>query len=264
MRHALLVIALLLSGLALGAVAGCGGGESGSTSIGTTTTTSTTPARTVAGRVYFLSKGKVWPVARQLEGPGVAASALAELFAGPDAGERQDLALTTALPAGARAPAVSISDGVATIQLGRTLDNAALAQIVYTLTQFPSVKKVALGDTVEAEKTYARTDFEEFTPAILVESPLAWQTVGSPLRVTGTANTFEATFEYELTDTDGRIVDSHFVTATSGSGTRGTFDFTTKPYTVPFSGVGSLIVFERSAKDGSRIHLVEIPLRMEK
>jgi len=82
--------------------------------------------------------------------------------------------------------------------------------------------------------------------------------------VTGTANTFEATFSYELTDTDDLIVDENFVTATSGTGTRGTFDFTTDPFTVPFDGVGSLIVFERSAKDGSRINLVEIPLRMEK
>jgi hypothetical protein len=49
------------------------------------------------------------------------------------------------------------------------------------------------------------------------------------------------------------------VTATSGTGTRGTFDFTTEPYTVPFDGVGALIVFEHSAKDGSRINLVEIP-----
>jgi germination protein M len=110
--------------------------------------------------------------------------------------------------------------------------------------------------------TLARADFEDLTPAILVESPLAFEDVTSPLRVTGTANTFEATFSYELTDTDGLIVDENFVTATSGTGTRGTFDFTTEPYTVPFDGVGALIVFERSAKDGSKINLVEIPLRM--
>jgi germination protein M len=111
-------------------------------------------------------------------------------------------------------------------------------------------------------QTLRRSDFERFTPAILVESPLAYDEVASPLRVTGTANTFEATFAYELTDTDGRIVDANFVTATSGTGTRGTFDFTTGPFTVPFDGFGALIVFENSAKDGSRINLVEIPLRM--
>ncbi|HEU5206390.1 MAG TPA: Gmad2 immunoglobulin-like domain-containing protein, partial [Gaiellaceae bacterium] len=107
-----------------------------------------------------------------------------------------------------------------------------------------------------------RADFEEQTPAILVESPLAFEDVASPLQVTGTANTFEANFEYELTDTDGKIVDESFVTATSGTGTRGTFDFTTDAFTVPFDGVGALIVFERSAEDGSRMNLLEIPLRM--
>ena len=52
------------------------------------------------------------------------------------------------------------------------------------------------------------------------------------------------------------MVDSNFVTATSGTGTRGTFDFTTKAV----DDVASLVVFERSAKDGSRINEVEIPL----
>jgi len=248
----------LLAALALLLASGCGGKEEAAPTTTPTTTTSP-PAKTVSGRVYFLDQGKVWPVARQLDAPGVGASALTTLYAGPSAGEHRDFGLTSALPPGATAPAVSISGGVATVRLERTLDNAGLAQLVYTLTQFPSVKTVEIDG-----KQHTRADFEPQTPAILVESPLAWQKVGSPLRVTGTANTFEATFEYELTDTDGKIVDSHFVTATSGSGTRGTFDFTTKPYTVSFSGVGALIVFERSAKDGSRIHLVEIPLRMEK
>ena len=132
-----------------------------------------------------------------------------------------------------------------------------MSQVVYTLTQFVTVESVDIQGN-----TLTRADFEDFTPAVLVESPLSFETVASPLRVTGTANTFEATFNYELTDTDGLIVDENFVTATSGTGTRGTFDFTTAAFTVPFDGVGSLIVFELSAKDGSRINLVEIPLRM--
>jgi hypothetical protein len=62
--------------------------------------------------------------------------------------------------------------------------------------------------------------------------------------VSGTASTYEA--------------------ATSGTGTRGTFEFRTKEYTVKFDGIGSLIVFDSSAKDGSRINLVAIPLRIKK
>jgi hypothetical protein len=76
--------------------------------------------------------------------------------------------------------------------------------------------------------------------------------------VWGTANTFEATFDYDLVDGAGKVVANHFVTATSGSGTRGTYDFTIR-FSAP-AGSGKLVVYELSAKDGSRIHQVEIPL----
>jgi hypothetical protein len=56
------------------------------------------------------------------------------------------------------------------------------------------------------------------------------------------------------------VISHHFVTATSGSGTRGTFDFTV-PFEAP-NGLGKLVVFELSAADGSRIHQVEIPLTL--
>ena len=148
---------------------------------------------------------------------------------------------------------------MASVDVSAELSQEALAQVVYTVSQFPTVKSVEIQG-----KSYTRADFEDQTPPILVESPLPFEQVTSPLRVTGTANTFEATFNYELTDTDGRIVDENFVTATSGTGTRGTFDFTTDAYSVPFDGIGALIVFERSAEDGSRINVVEIPLRMKK
>ncbi|MGH3065940.1 MAG: Gmad2 immunoglobulin-like domain-containing protein [Gaiellaceae bacterium] len=249
MKRALLTVALVLL------VAGCGGdGESSTTETGTTTA----PAETTAARVYFLREGKVWPVLRELEQTdAIAQAALDELLAGPTAQEGADVQFTTALPDDVDGVVASVEDGVATVELSVDLPDEPLAQVVYTLTQFVTVESVDIQGN-----TLTRADFEDLTPAILVESPLPFEEVASPLRVTGTANTFEATFSYELTDTDGLIVDENFVTATSGTGTRGTFDFTTKPFTVPFDGVGALIVFERSAEDGSRINLVEIPLRM--
>jgi germination protein M len=132
---------------------------------------------------------------------------------------------------------------------------ARTAELVYILSQFQPAKPVEVGG-----KRFTRADFEDLTPAILVESPLPFQAVSAPLRVTGTANTFEATFEYELLDPGGNVLARHFVTATSGSGTRGTFDFTV-PFEAP-AGLGKLVVFERSAADGSRIHQVEIPLSL--
>jgi len=200
----------------------------------------------------------VWPALREIgQTDALAQAALDELLAGPTEQEGADLQSTTAIPEDVEGVVASIEDGVAAVELSVDLPDEPLAQVVYTLTQFVTVESVDIQGN-----TLTRADFEDLTPAILVESPLAFEDVTSPLRVTGTANTFEATFSYELTDTDGLIVDENFVTATSGTGTRGTFDFTTEPYTVPFDGVGALIVFERSAKDGSRINLVEIPLQM--
>jgi hypothetical protein len=249
-KHVVAVLALALGLLA----AGCGGDDEASE----TTTTTTAPVETAEIRVYFLRDGKVWPVLREVDpAEGEASAAMAALLQGPTAQEEADLDLSTAIPEAGEEAEVSIDDGVAAVQLDAELADEGLAQVVYTLTQFPEVEEV------EVQEEFAtRADFEDQTPAILVESPLAFENVASPLRVTGTANTFEANFQYELTDTDGRNVDENFVTATSGSGTRGTFDFTTDAYTVPFDGVGALIVYESSAEDGSRINLVEIPLRM--
>jgi hypothetical protein len=44
-------------------------------------------------------------------------------------------------------------------------------------------------------------------------------------------------------------------------GTRGTFDVTAT-FEVPRPGIGAVIVFESSAKDGSPIHVVEVPVRI--
>jgi germination protein M len=160
-----------------------------------------------------------------------------------------------ALHALAEPPPTSLRNGVLTVTPNGT-SHGELAEVVYTLTQFPTVKRVEING-----KRYTRADFEDVTPAILVESPLPGETVTSPLRATGTANTFEATFEYDLVDADGKVIAHHFVTATSGSGTRGTFDFTA-PFHVDRPGPGKLVVYERSAENGARIHVSEIPLRL--
>lgn len=252
MGRALLALLLVLL------VAGCGGNDEASTTDTGTTTTTTAPAETTDVRVYFFLEGKVWPVAREVdETDAVANAALEELLAGPTDEEDVQLSFSTAVPDGVELESVTVEDGVARVELSEDVPERALAQVVYTASQFPTVSEVEVGGT-----SYTRGDFEDLTPAILVESPLYFQDVGNPVRATGTANTFEATFQYELTDTDWRIVDNGFVTATSGSGTRGTFDFKTNEYEIPFDGVGALFVFELSAKDGSRTNLREIPVRM--
>ncbi len=209
-------------------------------------------------KVYFLRDGKVAPVARAVvAGPAVARAALEELLEGPTPEEGP--AVETSIHAGVAVDSVAIADGVARVSLNEPLnDDRAYAQVVYTLTQFPTVKRVA----VDARPAVARPALEEYTPAILVESPLPGSTVEPGFEVTGTANTFEATFHYELRDVSDRVISKDFVTATSGSGTRGTFRFTV-PYETDRPQEGSLTVFEISAANGSRIKEVAIPLRLE-
>jgi germination protein M len=253
------VVSLVLAVL----VAGCGGdGDSASTTTvretvtqtGTTTTAPTEAPRALT--IYLLRNGKVVPVSRTVvTGPGVGAAALRELFKGPSADEK---GLETAIPSGTQLESLAIRGGVASVELSRPLpEEDALAQVVYTLTRFPTVRRVDVG----ADTPVGRAAFENETPAILVESPLPGEAVKPGFEVTGTANTFEATFNYELRDGTGRVLSKDFVTATSGSGTRGTFAFKV-PYELEEPTGGKLIVFELSAEDGSRINELEIPLRL--
>ena len=226
------------------------------------TTTSTTGTSTLAAptalRVYFLRDGKVAAVSRKVPATqAVATAALAALTRGPSADERL-LGFTTAVPSGGDTPPVTVANGVATLPLAANVTRSQLAQIVYTLTQFPTVHAVRssrmLGDTPPLR----RQTFEDLTPAILVESPLPGEAVTSPLEVRGSANTFEATFQLQMRNSSGVPVASRFVTATSGSGERGTYDATISfPRT---AGPLTLVAYEQSAESGKPIHVVRVPL----
>jgi Immunoglobulin-like domain of bacterial spore germination/Sporulation and spore germination len=206
-------------------------------------------------RVYFLLNGKVQPVLRTVpKTKAVAGAALNALLEGPTAQEQQ-IGLSSQVPSESSL-SVERSNGVLTVH-GDVPGGAPLAQVVYTLTQFRNAQTVEVGG-----KQYTRSSFEDFTPAILVELPLPFEHVSSPLRLAGTANTFEATFQYELKDASGKVVAKHFVTATSGSGVRGTFDVRVA-FTVSQAGAGTLTVYENSAANGKRINQVEIPLQLE-
>jgi germination protein M len=213
------------------------------TTAGTTTPTTTPLEKPMALLLYFLAPdGKLVGVSRevaQTQAPGGAA--LHELLTEPDG-------MSTKVPDNL---ALTISDGSAKVT-GASLGGAALAQVVYTLTAFPTVQSVN-GKT--------RADVEGFAPPILVEQPTTGQAVASPMHVTGNANTFEATFDYKLENAAGKVLAKNFVTATSGSGTRGTFEFTV-PFSVDAPQDGALRVFELSAEDGSVVHERVIPLRL--
>jgi hypothetical protein len=223
-----------------------------------TTTAPTTQSQTTLVRIYLLRRGKVQPVGRNVTATtAIGSAALQALAAGPSQSEQMQ-GWTSDVPAGA-VTNLRIADGIATVDLQSDLSHEALAQVVYTLTQFPTVQKVRPSRTITGTKPFTRADFEDVTPAILVESPLPGEAVTSPLEVRGTANTFEATFDLEVRNSSGVRVAWRFVTATSGSGQRGTF-----ATTISFPRTGgplTLVGYEPSAANGRPIHIVRVPLQ---
>jgi hypothetical protein len=96
-------------------------------------------------------------------------------------------------------------------------------------------------------------------PAIVVERPSPGEEVASPVRISGTADVFEATVYVRIVGEDGNELAATFTTATCGSGCRG--DFSTELFFfVERTQDGTIEVFESSAEDGSPINLVSVPV----
>ncbi|HET7516003.1 MAG TPA: GerMN domain-containing protein [Gaiella sp.] len=273
--------AAALLGALLGA--GCDGGSSTAetATVPTTPPATETDAATSSVAVYLLRDGKVSPVRRTIEStPAVARAALTQLLAGPTAGERAD-GLSSAIPTGTTLRDVSLADGVATVDLDGAFDDGGgstsmlgrVAQVVATLTRFPTIERVAFridgkpvdaigGEGVVVDPPVGRRAIEGQTPQILVESPLPGDTVRSPIRLRGTANVYEATVSIDVRGADGKLLERTFTTATSGTGTRGTFD--TEVELPEHTGAVTVVAYEASAEDGRPLHVVELPLELRR
>lgn len=244
-------------------------------------TTTTALGDTIELSVYFSMNERMQPVHRRVPATkSVAAAAMRALLDGPTP-EEQALGLFTAIPEGTLFLGVSIEGTVARVDLSREYESgggssaiaARLAQVVYTLTQFPTIDSVEFaldgrhvdvfsGEGFLLEHPIGRADYEEWqAPAILVESPAIGDTVTSPLRIWGSSNVFEATSQFRIVDDAGRTLVEQHVTATSGTGERGSFDVTIPFDAAPGSDI-TLIAFEYSAKDGSMVNIIEIPLQV--
>jgi hypothetical protein len=262
--------------------AGCGAGSKRATaptvaptttaataSEATTTSAATTtaapapkppPAAAPTVRLYLLRDGKLTVVSRPAaQGGAVARGALDDLFAGLAPNEA-NTGLTTAVSPGNSIQRLAIRDGVAELDTARRLrPGAELAQVVYTLTQFAGVKRVSIVLETNDSADFGRGDFESVTPPILVEAPTPGDQVRSPVRVRGSSNTFEATLYIDVIQGSRTIVKQKLVTATSGSGTRGTFDASIA-FHVDRAGLGQIVAYEIDAGSGKRTHAVSVPV----
>jgi hypothetical protein len=239
------------------------------------------PSGTVTYQVWFAEGESLFVTYRSQERtPRVGSAALEALLRGPDEFE-QGYGLSSAIPEGTQLLGLRIEDGIAYVDLtsefesgGGTLSmQMRLAQVVYTLAQFPTVEGVLFsldgeqvdvigGEGIVVDQPLRRRDFRELLPAILVTSPALGQTVGNPVVIRGSANVFEANVSVEVLDASGQEIASTFTTATCGTGCRGTFAVSLQ-YEVDEEQDGTLVVHDDDAAGtGTFPHEVRIPVRL--
>lgn len=150
--------------------------------------------------------------------------------------------------------AMIVANGTAEVGLTTKPSQDVEAEIVYTLTQFPSIKRVSVG----GRTGLTRDDFVSYVPPILVESPATGADVPGTFHVSGTASVFEATLVVQLVR-DGKVLDKQTVTATEGAPGRGSFDatFTATP------GQLTISAFAPSAENGAPQHQVDVAVTVK-
>lgn len=237
-------------------------------------------SRAVDVGVYFTRGEKVVPAPRALNAPALASNAMKALLAGPTAAEKAD-GLDTQIPAGTKLLGIAVRNGTATVDLSKRFESGGgtlsmtmrIAQVVGTLTRFPNIKNVAFkldgaavesigGEGLIVSPAVDRADYEDAFPSILPEVPLPGTRVARPLVVAGSANVFEAQFRVSVLNAAGKVIADQTVTATAGTGTRGTFRATV-PYPAIHAGNGIVRFYEPSSKDGTPINVIDVPVTLQ-
>jgi len=238
---------------------------------------SPTPPTTVRAYFFlgsFTGNAGLVPVLREVAATkAVGTAAIQSLLAGPNDTELgASPAMYTDIPNGTRLLGLAIENGLAIVTVSKEFDaggdvatvRGREAQIVFTLTQFPTIVQVQIRTEgslppSHQDPSVGRADFTDQLPAIWVDGPEWRGVLGNPGRVTGFANVFEAQFRVEILDAGGQPLLDVPVTATCGTGCWGTFAVTLQ-YVTPSAGWGTLRVYDRSANDGSNEHVVDYPV----
>jgi len=254
-----------------------------------TGTQTTTEARTVTVQAWFArpqvegrSAGdpRLFVVHRTIPATeGIGAAAVNELLAGPESIESA-ADVSTAVPDGTRLLGLNIANGLATVDLSSEFESGGgslsmqmrLAQMVYTLTQFPTVKRVQFqldgepvrvfsGEGIVLDKPVTRGDYEELMPAILVATPAIGQEIFTSIEIAGNANVFEANVTALVETAAGKELARDFTTATCGTGCRGDYSLTLSFRAQPAGSRGFVVVQDDDAAgQGFPPHQVRIPI----
>jgi germination protein M len=265
--------------------AGCGGGEAQSAGDvpSAESTTEPEPGEVKDYRVWLTRGEHLFAVLREHRAVpdlpvGEVMLAVQRLLEGPTEAERR-AGMSSAIPAGTRFLGLDIDGTTATVDLSSEYESgggsasmfARLAQVVYTLTEFDTVRDVRFmldgeqvdvfsGEGIVLEEPVGRRQYSELLPPILVESPSFGGRVTSPFEVSGSANVFEANVTVRLLDENGKELVSRFTTATCGTGCRGRYSIEI-PYQAAVEQPGTLVAQDDDADgDGKPSFEVRIPV----
>ena len=251
---------------------------SSTTSTSTSGSSTSTPGAAIDFSLYFVRNGLLGVSRRSsLHTSGVARAAMMALVGGTDTSEAS-AGLTSAIPAGTQLLGLTIASGTATVNLNNAFaaggtakdELTRVAQVVFTLTQFPTVKTVAfeIGGTTPAtfasgavslRSALSRSDLLGALPPIFVETPAIGDTLHGSVHLSGLANVFEGQFRTQLVDGNGKVLLDQPVHATAGTGTWGPFEATFS-FSTSSTVSSTLRVYDESAKDGSPIDEVDLHL----
>jgi hypothetical protein len=227
------------------------------------TTTTAEPTEPLAYQAWFTRGDELqltWVEGEKTV--GVLTQAMLILLTGPSSSDDE-----TAIPADTELINIGLANGTATIDLSGEFfepSGLAVAQVVYTATQYPTVRAVRI--LVEGQKhplagtPLRRRYYLNRLPPIVVQRPTGLEPVDSTFTVSGSANVFEANVTIRVLDENGDELFTDFTTATCGTGCRGRYK---KTVTVDFDGAqsGTLVVQDDDADgDGKPSYEVRIPL----
>ena len=216
--------------------------------------------RTFRGRRYLAPEWHPVPSTR-----AVAAAAVGELLDG----EPYAPGARRPFPPGARLREVEIEAGTATVDLSGTALPATpgrpgrwpLQALVHTLTQFPTVQRVAV--QVEGRAVagpLARDTSLPLAPIALAEPAPGALVKGDRLVVKGEASVYEGTVSLRLRDDRGQVMAQGHATAAEGAPGRGQFSGSLS-FTPPAGPhAWTLEAFEVSAEDGQIGYSVQLPV----
>lgn len=256
--------------------------------------TATTVKKLMTVTLYFMQEqdGAMFLVPEKREIPkteSVAGASLEELIKGA-----QKPGLTSAIPSKTRVLSIKVANGLATVDfskevldanIGSEAEALGIAQIVNTLTEYPSISKVkflvegkeegeingrevrdwwghvGLYDQPFSRNTALIKGGKVSSDTIEIDSPRAFTPVKSPLTVKGKAQVFEAQFQVRILDKNGTTLADVPVMADDFDW--GNFDKNINYKKPETPGRGTVHFYFFSAKDGSEITMADVPVFLE-